>query len=298
MVTTSIVIPTYNREQLVQKSINSVLNQTFGDFEIIVVDDCSEDNTQKVINNINDDRIRYIRHNENQGVGAARNTGIQSARGKYLAFLDSDDIWHPTKLEKQIQALEDSPDKYQIAYCGCTTRSESILKTTMEKFFPELKGKTGGSELICDILSQKLPVHPGSTLLLERDLLFNVDSFDSSLRRQEDLDFVANCLQRAHIIYLDEVLVQLHDTGRPETDTLVESREKFIKKSIQYIDTMEEYDTLVNSHRRLLANAYFRDGDFRKALKYLTRSKFNTKRDYASTIYHFFNGIKSYDPTQ
>jgi len=114
--TVSVIIPTYNRAHLVGRAIRSVLNQTYQDFELIVVDDASTDNTEEVIRSFDDNRIRYIRHDENKGAAAARNTGIRAARGWYIAFQDSDDEWMPTKLEKQIKALENAPAKVGVVY--------------------------------------------------------------------------------------------------------------------------------------------------------------------------------------
>ena len=100
----SVVIPTYNRGHVIRKSIESVLNQSFDDIEVIVVDDGSTDDTKLVVHNINDDRVRYI-YQHNAGACAARNTGIDCAGGDYIAFQDSDDIWHSEKLERQYQKI-------------------------------------------------------------------------------------------------------------------------------------------------------------------------------------------------
>ena len=101
--TVSVVIPTYNRAPLIGRSIKSVLNQTYQDFEIIIVDDASTDNTKEVVSNFNDERIRYIQHEENKGEAAARNTGIKATRCDYIAPQDSDDEWIPEKLSTQIE---------------------------------------------------------------------------------------------------------------------------------------------------------------------------------------------------
>ena len=102
----SVIIPTYNRAHLISRSAKSVLAQTYPDFELIIVDDGSGDNTEEIIEALADPRIRYLRHESNRGVSAARNTGIRAARGDYIAFQDSDDEWLPQKLEKQLGLFE------------------------------------------------------------------------------------------------------------------------------------------------------------------------------------------------
>lgn len=104
----SAVINTYNRASLLPEAIKSVLNQTFSDFELIIVDDYSNDNTPDVVNSFQDPRIRYIRHDENKGLAASRNTGLHHAQGKYIAYLDDDDQWLPEKLARQLEVMENS----------------------------------------------------------------------------------------------------------------------------------------------------------------------------------------------
>ena len=98
------------------RAINSVLNQEYRDLEIIVVDDAGTDNTEEVVAAIGDDRVRYVRHEENKRVAAARNTGVRAARGTFIGFLDSDDEWLPSKLVKQLAALDD--EEVDIVYAG------------------------------------------------------------------------------------------------------------------------------------------------------------------------------------
>lgn len=100
----SVIIPSYNRADKILPAVESVLTQTYSDLELIIVDDGSGDNTKEVIESINDSRIRYV-YQENAGACAARNNGINQAKGEYIAFHDSDDIWHKDKLEKQMDAL-------------------------------------------------------------------------------------------------------------------------------------------------------------------------------------------------
>lgn len=106
--TVSIITPSFNSSKFIEETINSVLNQTYSKWELIIIDDCSNDNTVNIINNFIkiDKRIKLLRLNENSGAGVARNLGIKNASGRYIAFLDSDDLWHPFKLEKQIKFME------------------------------------------------------------------------------------------------------------------------------------------------------------------------------------------------
>ncbi len=105
----SVVIPTYNRGHTVCEAIESVLAQTFGDFEVIVVDDGSADDSAEKIAAIRDSRVRYIRQS-NAGVSAARNRGVAEARGEIISFLDSDDLWKPEKLTHEVRFLEEHPE--------------------------------------------------------------------------------------------------------------------------------------------------------------------------------------------
>src|SRR5262245_13663115 len=104
--TVSIIIRTYNRAHSLAKAIGSPQNQTYGDFEIIVVDDASTDGTSEQILGLNDPRIRLLRHETNRGVGAACNTGVLAAKGELIAWLDSDDTWYPEKLERQVAFMQ------------------------------------------------------------------------------------------------------------------------------------------------------------------------------------------------
>src|SRR5258705_13939604 len=101
----SVVIPTHNRSEFLRSAIASVLGQTYQDFELIVVDDASTDSTAEVVVSFNDSRIKFIRHQTNQGGSAARNTGIRASKCDYIAFLDDDDEWSPRKLSKQVEVL-------------------------------------------------------------------------------------------------------------------------------------------------------------------------------------------------
>lgn len=106
----SIITPAYNAEKFIGSTIESVLSQTYTNWEMLIVDDCSSDGTVKVVEEYcnTDARIKLIKHSENQGVAAARNTALANANGEYIAFLDSDDMWSPQKLDRQYRFMEDN----------------------------------------------------------------------------------------------------------------------------------------------------------------------------------------------
>lgn len=106
----SIITPVYNAEEFIVETIESVLKQTYKSFEYLLIDDCSTDSSPAIIKGYaeKDNRIKYIKLQENSGAAVARNTGLENAKGRYIAFLDSDDVWYPEKLEKQLKFMTDN----------------------------------------------------------------------------------------------------------------------------------------------------------------------------------------------
>ena len=133
----SVVIPTYNRAELLPRTIDSVLDQTFEKFEVIVVDDDSMDDTADVVRQYNDDRVHYIRHGQNRGGSAARNTGIEAATGEFVAFLDDDDVWRANKLDAQIERYERADEEVGVVYTGIenvdSERRTNAMKTPQKE---------------------------------------------------------------------------------------------------------------------------------------------------------------------
>lgn len=104
----SIIMPSYNTGRFIAESIRSVLAQTYENWELIIVDDCSTDNTDEIIATYTDPRIRYLKNKVNSGAAVSRNWGLREAKGRWIAFLDSDDLWHPEKLERQVRFMEET----------------------------------------------------------------------------------------------------------------------------------------------------------------------------------------------
>ncbi len=208
----SVVIPTYNRTHVVGRAIRSVLHQTCQNFEIIVVDDGSTDATAELIALFHDPRLRYIRYDENRGGGAARNAGIEAARGDYVAFLDSDDEWLPEKLEKQVRLLESSQPAVGAVYAGYVVIDEHGQTTTTR--MPKHRG------VILDALFCGNRLGTASTVVVRRDCFRQVRPFDSTMVSCQDWDMWIRLAKYYQYDFIPEVLVRYHlgATGRITKD--------------------------------------------------------------------------------
>ena len=178
----SVIIPTYNRANLVEKAIKSVLNQTYQDFEIIVVDDASTDNTEEVIKNFSNKRIKYIKCKKNKGDSFARNTGIKIAKGEYIAFLDSDDEWLREKLEKQIKVLDNKPPEVGAVY------SDVLYIDKNGKNLNRKLSNPGKEGYIYEELFGGNCVGTPSTLLIRKECFNRVGLFDVLIGTFSDWD--------------------------------------------------------------------------------------------------------------
>lgn len=137
----SIIMPSYNTASFIEETIQSVLNQTYTNWELIIVDDCSTDNTDEVLENIKDSRIRYFKNDKNSGAAVSRNKALREARGQWIAYLDSDDLWMPEKLEKQIHFMENNG--YAFSYTNYEEIDVNGNKTGVSITGPKKITKTG-----------------------------------------------------------------------------------------------------------------------------------------------------------
>lgn len=194
----SIIIPVFNREKTIGESIKSILEQTYSNFELIIVDDHSNDNSIKVAKSLNDPRIKIISHKVNKGACAARNTGIENASGKYIAFNDSDDLWRKEKLEKQILTIKESGA--DVVFCQMyrhNYKTQEILFPNLEEGFVDFKDLLIRSKCSTQTICAKREVF--------RDFLF-----DESIPRMQDYDFVIRSAQKFSYYFQKECLVDVY----------------------------------------------------------------------------------------
>jgi glycosyltransferase involved in cell wall biosynthesis len=175
----SIILPVYNSEKTLIKTIKSVLNQTFTDFELLVINDGSQDSTLEVIDDIRDPRMKIFSY-PNAGVSASRNRGLAKATGEFISFLDADDLWTPDKLEAQFKALQDNPQA-AVAYSWSDWIDES------DQFLRPGGHISVNGNVYTNLLLRDF-VESGSNPLIRRQALAEVGGFDESLVHGEDWD--------------------------------------------------------------------------------------------------------------
>lgn len=184
----SVIIPTYNYARYLPRAIDSVLSQTYKDYEIVVVDDGSTDNTKEVLGPYMD-KIRYI-YQSNTGISGARNRAIKESQGKYIAFLDADDSWVPEKLTIQMDVFEKNPS-VGLVYSKVTLFRED---GTIVEVYPTRDPGKNAQEL-----AERLGYLPTSTIMASKSLVEQVGSFDENLPTSEDLDLWVRIARAARI---------------------------------------------------------------------------------------------------
>lgn len=200
--TVSVVIPTHNRRDLIQETIQSVLDQTFEDFEILVVDNGSTDDTRQVVCGICDSRIHYIYQGNTGRPAGPRNTGIRNARGKYIAFLDSDDLWLPHKLALQVEVLDRQQD-IGLVFGQLQGFGDGIVEGNP---WPRISEAKFGKIFKSLFLSWNFI--PCLTVVTRREVLERIGGFDEepALKAVEDFDLWLRIARVCNIQFVPEVL--------------------------------------------------------------------------------------------
>lgn len=207
----SIIIPTYNRAYCIRRSIDSILAQTYKDFELIIVDDGSTDETEQIIAEYisSNPAIRYIKTPSNGGVSAARNLGMKEALGEYIAFQDSDDYWLPDKLEKQMSAIEASGADFSYTYVKYTLADNSTIIIPD----PNTPLENMSGQIYQQLLHSNLVGAP--TLLIHKRCYQTIGGFDTTLPALEDYDYALRLSQHFNAVFVSEPLIlsTLSDNG-------------------------------------------------------------------------------------
>jgi GT2 family glycosyltransferase len=237
----SVIIPTRNRAHLVPRAIASVLEQTFADLEVLVVDDASTDDTAGAIAQLGDDRVRLIRRPQQGGVASARNDGIAAARAPYLAFLDDDDIWLPEKLARQVPVLDGGAEVvHSLIYVA--DAEGRILEEPSERGFRLFRAVAEAGYPYVWLLRRSS--YQINTLVVRKDAAEAVGGFDPSLPTVEDLAFVHALWRRYPLHLVDEPLAKYcFHGGNSSQRTNPNVWEEFARRELAWIAANEPPDS-------------------------------------------------------
>lgn len=229
-------MPTFDRGYIIKNAIQSVLAQTISNWELIIIDDASTDDTEKIVRQYKDSRIAYIRNSQNMGANYSRNCGCMLAKGQYLAFLDSDNVWRKDKLEKQIKSLVDSGDEIAFTFCKIEILDEKKeIYSVPDQYFD--------IRTLKDIIRKKSVIDMNS-VMIKRTIFNRVGQFDNYMPRLQDWEFLFRTIvvYQYQAIYIPEVLgYNIIQPNSISTDIYKFRKAiiRFLKKYYEYLETDE-----------------------------------------------------------
>lgn len=260
----SVVIPLYNKQASIANTIESVLGQTIGDFEIVVVDDGSTDNSLEIVQRFFDDRIQVI-HKKNGGVSSARNVGIRAAKGDYIALLDADDVWDRDYLKEQLRMVSDFPDCYMWGINYAETVNGEVVRdvpTGLPKGYRgivadyfRIEGRI--SDLFCS-----------SSVLIKKEAFDKVGFFDERIRYAEDSDMWFRIIARFKVAFYDRYMVfyrfDAENRAQVQRRPLKYFLPFFVEKYQSFQDNSVFYTWVNRWSAQHIANYYFNQPNDRK----------------------------------
>lgn len=225
----SIIIPTYNREHLIANAINSVLDQNYDNWELLIVDDASTDNTPEVVKGYLDPRIKFIQSDKNGGNAVARNIGVDTAKGDFIAFLDSDDEYHPDYLEKALKTLNSAGKDTAFLWSGTKTVAVDGSQSDFI-WIPK-------TEKVPNQFLYELHVGIGRGFLIQKEC-FDDLRFDENLRTAVDTDFLIRLRQKYNYTVLEDIVVTIN------------SQEGSVRTN--YAEKKKSYNIIIDKHKHVI----------------------------------------------
>lgn len=281
MPTVSVIIPTCNRPELVKKAIRSVLNQTYQDFEIIVVDDGIKKRAEEAVKSFTDQRIRYIKHNQNRGGAAARNTGIRAAQGEFIAFLDDDDQWLPEKLEIQMEEFINTPAEVGFCFTAVTQKRD------------EGDSSSQVPSGVVDYYEQALRTFKGiltSSLIIKKQAFDKVGLFDENFPSHQEAELMIRLSREYKGLGINKPLVVMivfskHQSVGKNLDNRIAGREQILEK---HFAKFRKRPQILAKHYFQLALFYRDNGQYKNARR-VFRQAWRTKFSFRYFLHYLLS---------
>jgi len=272
----SVIIPTYNRVNSLTDSLTSITNQTYKNIELIVVDDNSSDNTKEIIFSLEIPNLKFLTHEKNLGAPAARNTGIKNCTGDFIAFMDDDDMWHPEKIERQLNYLIQNPEADAV-FC----EFKYVLKNKF--YYPD---KIMFDNNLLD-LSLNRSLGSFSLPLIKKYCIDVTGLIDINLPSCQDWDYWIRLVQNFNLKKISDCLVTRKlskDQITSDINKKIKGREYLLNK---HWDLISKYPVIENMHLSRLGSLNTLAGNTKAAKDYFLKS-FKTYPYSISTIIHIF----------
>lgn len=256
----SVIIPTHNRCNYLKEALESVIAQSYSNLEIIVIDNNSLYETQKIIKKFKDTRIKYKRLKENMGAAFARNEGLKMSNGDYIAFLDDDDLWFPQKTEIQLEKFKNSSGQVGLIYAW----SANFINDNSDKIKAIQKCKLKGA---VSVYLLGACMFTTSTPLIKKEYIKKIGYFDTSLRICEDIDFFLRLSKVCEFDYVPQILAK-YRIHSGNTTSLLSLSENYLMeflrrtdKEVQKISPPSLKNKIISKRHMMLAFFYMRKGD-------------------------------------
>lgn len=256
----SVIIPLYNKENHIEETLKSVLNQTFQDYEIIIVEDCSTDNSKTKAQSFISEKTRIIQHEKNKGLSASRNTGIQNSNSDFLAFLDADDIWHKNYLAKIHQLTQSFPEAHLFAtnYLEVYSKNVAVYPSSNLRDFAK-------DDIVIDFFESNLyqNIYCPSSLCVKKEVFEKIGGYNTKINYGEDVDFNIRANYSYQLAYSKTTLV----------DNIMFAENKITNSSLKNktITDFDFYEPLAKTNKSLkkyldinrymMASNYKKQGD-------------------------------------
>ena len=236
----SVVIPTFSRPTYLRRCVDSVLNQTYSNIEIFVVDDNNPETdaryeTEKTMEAYKEnERVTYLQHDKNRNGSAARNTGWKASHGEYITFLDDDDVIEETKIEKQVACLEALDQSWGMCYTG--------YRLIKEHGDNQISSEKRSGNCYVDALMRTMFMGSGSNLFLRKSVVDEINGYDESFQRNQDIEFLVRACELYKLAYIDEVLLTIYQEGNRSSrsfEQLDGYAQHYLEKFKDRIDKLE-----------------------------------------------------------
>lgn len=299
MIDVSVIIPTYGMPYFLEKSIRSVLSQTLSNIEVIVVDD-NDSNTEERRRTENllkqfmlDDRVYYLKHSQNLNGAAARNTGIKQAKGTYIAFLDSDDEYLPTRLMECLKVMEVANSQIAGVYTGCEFRRGGNI------YHIEKNIKEGN--FLVETLACTFRFCTGSNLFIKKAVVDELNGFDEAFFRHQDYEFLVRIFEKYRLAAIQRVLVikNNENVNVPNINQIIDIKRQYLDKYNKQISSLSDTEKRYVYHSQYLqiAEAAMRKKQNKVAKEYYSKAtkygKLTLKEQLRKLAFHMKNVVGS-----